>query len=714
MRFKRLLALLLAAALALSLLAGCGGGKSQSLSQMLLNLLDGQYQNVSVEIDSDLETKLRQAISQSETDEELRAALEQLLGGGISFQRLGSGQQGDTAWTLIIYPGTDPDAAARSVYLDLDKVFAALPDDGVYSSGFAMAEMENGYAILVRANVDKAGTEDKPDPVTLKSIAVTTPPTKTTYWVGESFDPAGMVITATYSNNTTKTISDITTADKKGVSWTPDGALATSDTSITITYGGKTTTVSVTVKEPEVDSLTVEPSSLTYTAGDSFTLGDITKVTAGYTDGNDKEININDCDLTITPPNGDTPETVDKDYRFMTEGSYTLTVSFGGKDAQVNIEVNPATVTGIKVTTQPTRTTYFDGESFDPAGMTITATYSDDHTEPVENEDCTYSPETLTKDNTTVAITYGELETTVTVQILDGGNSYAAETKTYSIATAEGLQAWNQAALNDLSINCTLTSNIDLTGEWTPIGTESQPYTGTFDGNNYTITGLTVNQTRENVGLIGCIGSNGTVKNVKLENVNITGDGYFVGGVAGTNYGTIENCSVDGTLTNNRHYLGGVVGNNYGSIIGCSSSGTITGTSPNVGGIGGQSVGGTIMACYSVANIKGWSSSGGVLGQTNRETVVIACYHAKGNVTGEQSRMIGGVIGWNYGKVTACYWENNQEQGIGDNQGSTTIETTKVDGNVTWQTAYQTMNAALAEAGSKWRYNETTGTLIKP
>ena len=142
MRFKRLLALLLAAALALSLLVGCGGGKSQSLSQMLLNLLDGQYQNVSVEIDSDLESKLRQAISESDTDEELRAALEQLLGGGISFQRLGSGQQGDTSWTLIIYPGTDPDAAARSVYLDLDKVFAALPADGVYSSGFAMAEME--------------------------------------------------------------------------------------------------------------------------------------------------------------------------------------------------------------------------------------------------------------------------------------------------------------------------------------------------------------------------------------------------------------------------------------------------------------------------------------------------------------------------------------------------------------------------------------------
>ena len=285
--------------------------------------------------------------------------------------------------------------------------------------------------------------------------------------------------------------------------------------------------------------------------------------------------------------------------------------------------------------------------------------------------------------------------------------SYDSNTKTITIYSGEGLKvAADVVNSGDNDINIILDNDIDLSDiDWTPIGIESRPYTGTFDGGTYTITGLTVNQTRENVGLIGCIGSNGTVKNVKLENVNITGDGYFVGGVAGTNYGTIENCSVDGTLTNNRHYLGGVVGNNYGSIIGCSSSGTITGTSPNVGGIGGQSVGGTIMACYSVANIKGRSSSGGVLGQTNRETVVIACYHAKGNVTGEQSRMIGGVIGWNYGKVTACYWENNQGQGIGDNQGSTTIETTKVDGTgVTWQKAVAAMNTALQSAGSGWHY----------
>lgn len=295
----------------------------------------------------------------------------------------------------------------------------------------------------------------------------------------------------------------------------------------------------------------------------------------------------------------------------------------------------------------------------------------------------------------------------------DKGYNLSADGRTYEVYNANGLLAWNKAVQGNLSLNCTLTDDIDLTGkEWTPIGSYINytytGYTGTFDGQGHTIFGLTINQVRDAVGLIGCIDKGGIVKNVKLKDVNITGDGYFVGGVAGTNYGTIENCSVDGTLTNNRHYLGGVVGDNYGSIIGCSSSGTITGTSPDVGGIGGQSVGGTIMACYSVANIKGMIYSGGVLGQTNRETVVIACYHAKGNVTGEQSR-IGGVIGCNYGKVTACYWENNQGQGIGDNQGSTTIETTKVtDGD--WLDAVAQMNAALQNAGSEWRY-ELTGAL---
>lgn len=220
----------------------------------------------------------------------------------------------------------------------MDKVFAALPDDGVYSSGFAMVEMENGYAILVKATVDKAGTEDKPDPVTLESIKVTKNP-KLEYWVGESFDPAGMVITATYSNNTTKDI------DAALCSLIIDGTDATEykfgsagSYTVTISYGGQTTTVPVTVKEPEVKELKVEPSSLTFEAGAYFYPDQITKVTATYTYGSDKEINISECDLTLTLPNGSTAS-ADDPYTFDTAGTYTLTVSYKGGTATVSITV---------------------------------------------------------------------------------------------------------------------------------------------------------------------------------------------------------------------------------------------------------------------------------------------------------------------------------------------------------------------------------------
>lgn len=160
---KKLLALLLAAALALSLLAGCGGGKNQSLAQIILNLLDNQYTNVTVEIDPDLEADLRKAVSGAETEEEIRAALEEILGPGINFRLLGDGQKGDTAWNLILYPGNDPDAAGRSAFAEWNKVFAFLPKDGQYGTKIAMIETENGYALLVQATVDRAGSRDNDD-----------------------------------------------------------------------------------------------------------------------------------------------------------------------------------------------------------------------------------------------------------------------------------------------------------------------------------------------------------------------------------------------------------------------------------------------------------------------------------------------------------------------------------------------------------------------
>ena len=162
MQIRKWLALLVSVALALSLLAGCGNG-SKALSDVIADLLSGQYANVTVEIDPDLEGDLRQAVHEGETDAEIRAALEKILGSGVSFRLIGDGQQGDSAWNLILYPGSDPDAAARSAFTEWNKVFGSLPRDGQYSAGLAMLETDNGYAILVKATVDKAASRDDDD-----------------------------------------------------------------------------------------------------------------------------------------------------------------------------------------------------------------------------------------------------------------------------------------------------------------------------------------------------------------------------------------------------------------------------------------------------------------------------------------------------------------------------------------------------------------------
>ena len=140
----------------------------------------------------------------------------------------------------------------------------------------------------------------------------------------------------------------------------------------------------------------------------------------------------------------------------------------------------------------------------------------------------------------------------------DPGYTVSEDGKTYTVTSADGLLAWNEAVQKDMTLNCTLADNIDLTGkDWTPIGTSfGNSYTGTFDGNGKTITGLTVTGSDRYTGLFGFI--KGTVKNVVLTEINIT-SGTFVGGVAGWSFGgNIENCSVSGSVSSSD--VGGVVG----------------------------------------------------------------------------------------------------------------------------------------------------------
>ena len=331
----------------------------------------------------------------------------------------------------------------------------------------------------------------------------------------------------------------------------------------------------------------------------------------------------------------------------------------------------------------------------------------------------------------------------------------------YTVTTADGLK--NVAKLvneeGKTDINITLDTDLTLTGEWTPIGTESHPYTGTVTGKDKTITGLTVNQEGTNyVGLIGYLGSGGKVQNVVLEGVQITSDNSsgYAGGVAGDRWGTIENCSVSGSGSGSfsgSFSVGGVVGSQWGgSITGCNSSATVKGVifaggiagetnygatltacyatgdvtvendgtnNSHAGGVVGYNGGGTLTACYATGNVIGTGTGtdpiyvGGVTGSNNLGTLT-ACYHAAETVSGPDGATTGGVTGRNFedailgkGTLTACYWENNQKQGIGDNHAGTG-ETTKVEDD--WTEAMNAMNAALQSVDSEWRY-ELTGAL---
>ena len=334
---------------------------------------------------------------------------------------------------------------------------------------------------------------------------------------------------------------------------------------------------------------------------------------------------------------------------------------------------------------------------------------------------------------------------------------YTVDGNTYIVYTPSGLLAWAEAARKDPTLNCTLAADITLPAvpadqsNWTPVCSDyDNPYTGTFDGGNHTITGLTVTTSDQYAGLFGCIDSGGKVKNVTLEDVQITSDNSSgsVGGVAGNSWGTIENCSVSGSVSvsGTNSIAGGVVGYQLvGSITGCSSSATVKGVayaggiagSTNsgatltacyatgdvtlessgtgsyfAGGVGNNGSSSTLKACYAWGSVTGSGSGtvyvGGVTGSNDLGTLT-ACYHAKRTVSGPDGTT-GGVAGRNFkglmpygGIITACYWGGNgQEQGIGEDQVGTG-ETTKVtDGN--WSGAKDAMNDALTAENEGWRY----------
>ena len=219
----------------------------------------------------------------------------------------------------------------------------------------------------------------------------------------------------------------------------------------------------------------------------------------------------------------------------------------------------------------------------------------------------------------------------------------------YAVYTANGLKECAETVQSDPALNIILTADINLTGtEWTPIGM-SRGYSGTFDGQGHTITGLSISPSEDAAALFHNINGDGKVMNLQLKDVTYSSV-TAMGGIAHGNYGTIIACSVTGTLTNttNNGDVGGIVAANLGNITACWFSGTISGGG-RIGGVAGSN---TNAGSYN-------------------------------------------------GKITACYWSGNADQGVYSNQGGT-AEATKVNDNDSWENAINGMNAALTDNACLW------------
>ena len=489
-----------------------------------------------------------------------------------------------------------------------------------------------------------------------------------------------------------------------------------------------------TVKTYNVTPSTADPTSATLTSTDPYywtNHNDIT-VTAWwpYTDGETTPPAVKVKANQSTQKDFEGSDLIVADGQTVTYGSPTL--RFTHRTARVTIVLTDYTEGLASV-----RLTGLSTEGGNPAEITLYDKGSNTYTALV-------APQSVAAGTTFITCTFTNAKTFV-YKMKNAADWQAGGEYTYTVSlaaakdpgyTIEGNGSYTVTSADGLinvaelvnggktDINITLGKNIDLTGKgWTPIGTNYEKrYKGTFDGRGHTIKGLTVTTNDQFVGLFGYLDRAGTVKNVVMEGIQITSNHVLMsgntGGVVGYSWGTIENCSVSGSVSGT-NCVGGVVGGQQssGSIIGCSSSATVKGTR-HVGGVVGEKWG-TMTACYATGNVTLEINSpldlsgGGVVG-LNGGSTVLACYatgnvNSKGRSTGNVH--IGGLFGDNYTAVTACYWKNNQEQGIGRNQQSTAPEATKVDGSVvTWQEAVDAMNTALQNAGSEWRY-ELKGAL---
>ena len=203
--------------------------------------------------------------------------------------------------------------------------------------------------------------------------------------------------------------------------------------------------------------------------------------------------------------------------------------------------------------------------------------------------------------------------------------------------------------LNDISDWTSWNETNDPANTWTPIGSEWENFTGTLDGDGHSVSGIYINSTADYQGLVGVLGSGGTLQNLGVKASYIKG-GYHVGGVCGSSWGTVSNCYNTGSVTGS-YAVGGVCGTNDGTVTNCYNTGSVTG-SFYVGGVCGYNELDTVTNCYNSGSVTGSGYVGGVCGQN--DATVTNCYNS-GSVTGNDA-YVGGVCGNSWGNVSNCYY----------------------------------------------------------
>lgn len=289
---------------------------------------------------------------------------------------------------------------------------------------------------------------------------------------------------------------------------------------------------------------------------------------------------------------------------------------------------------------------------------------------------------------------------------------------TYVTYTESGLLAWNTYAQTNAATNLVLANDITLTlavgasSNWTSVGTATTPYTGTVEGNGYSIAGLTINQTANNAGFIGYL-KGGTIKNLTLEQLSVANTGTNTGGLVGYTTGsTIEFCRVESGAVNGTTRVGGLVGYQYsGKIVACSNGANVNG-SYSLGGIVGRSDGGYIIGCYNTGTIQKLTSewaSGGICGYS-MYTQTKGCYNT---ASGGNYAIVGDSRTTSSYYFASNYWSSSHSNAMGTGTDDVTENTgcTKIENTATaWATAVTAMNAELQSYGYRYVVNTDTAT----